>query len=159
LLLGGLEDPQRLIVINNCYTEEQLHDTFMHPLCVPGGDATALAPDGPLAGTFFHGAYTWAAWYWRTMVRDSKVTLSPSEAVRRLTAAPAARLGLTDRGMLREGMRADIVVFSSERFSERGSKFDPNHLAEGVNHVIVNGVPTLRDGELTGRRAGMVLRR
>jgi hypothetical protein len=92
------------------------------------------------------------------MVSEERL-LSPAEAVHRLTGRPAERLGLSDRGVLREGARADLVLFDAGRFADRGTTFEPNLLAEGVRHVIVNGVQTLRDGELTGDRAGMVLRR
>jgi N-acyl-D-amino-acid deacylase len=72
---------------------------------------------------------------------------------------PAERIGLSDRGVLREGARADVAVFDPGAFAERGTVFEPNLLADGMRHVLVNGAPTLRDGELTGERAGMVLRR
>jgi N-acyl-D-amino-acid deacylase len=125
---------------------------------VPGSDATTLAPDGSLAHSFFHGAYTWASWFWRFMVRDEEL-LTRADAVHRLTGQPAERIGLSDRGVLREGARADVVVFDPGRFSERGTVFEPNLLADGMEHVIVNGVHTLRNGGLTGNRGGMVLRR
>jgi N-acyl-D-amino-acid deacylase len=124
---------------------------------MPGSDATTLAPDGPLKASTFHGAYTWAAWFYRFMVRQEGL-LTPAEAVRRLTAVPAERLGLSDRGLLRPGAAADVVVFD-DALSERGTTFEPNQLASGVSHVVVNGVVTLRDGALTGERAGRVLRR
>jgi N-acyl-D-amino-acid deacylase len=158
LLSGALDAPHKLMVIIHAYTEEEQREAFAHPLCVPGSDATTLAPDGPLADTWFHGAYTWASWFYRFMVRDEGL-LSPAEAVHKLSAQPAARLGLSDRGVLRPGARADITVFDPERFAERGTTFQPNQLADGVRHVLVNGVHTLREGELTGERAGAVLRR
>jgi N-acyl-D-amino-acid deacylase len=158
-LLGpAVEEPHRLMVIINAYTEEEQRESFAHPLCVPGSDATTLAPDGPLAEHFFHGAYTWASWFYRFMVREQGL-LSPAEAVHRLSGQPAARLGLSDRGVLRAGARADVAVFDPERFAERGTTFEPNQLAEGMVHVIVNGVHTFRDGRLTGQRGGQVLRR
>jgi len=158
LLLAGTGELHRLMVIIHAYSEEQQREAFAHPLCVPGSDATTLAPDGPLAASFFHGAYTWAAWFWRFMVEQERL-LSPAEAVHRLTGQPAERIGLTDRGVLREGARADVVVFDPAAFAECGTTYEPNLLAEGMRHVIVNGVPSLRDGQLTGDRAGMVLRR
>jgi N-acyl-D-amino-acid deacylase len=158
LLLGGLDAPHRLMVIIHAYTEDEQREAFAHPLCVPGSDATTLAPDGPLGDTWFHGAYTWASWFYRFMVRDEGL-LSPAEAVHKLSAQPAARLGLSDRGLLRPGARADVTVFDPERFAERGTTFEPNQLAEGVRHVLVNGVHTLRDGKVTGERGGMVVRR
>ena len=65
---------------------------------------------GRSAGKVFHGAYTWAAWYLRFCVRDERV-LSLPEAIHRLTGAPAARLGLSDRGVVRAGAHADLAVF------------------------------------------------
>jgi N-acyl-D-aspartate/D-glutamate deacylase len=125
---------------------------------VPGSDATTLAPDGPLAGSSFHGAYTWAAWFWRFTVREERL-LDAAAAIHRLTGAPAARIGLTDRGVLRPGARADVVVLDPDAFEEHGTIFEPNRVATGVRDVLVNGVPALRDGRLTGARAGEVLRR
>jgi N-acyl-D-amino-acid deacylase len=146
------------MVIIHAYTEDEQREAFAHPLCVPGSDATTLAPDGALVESFFHGAYTWASWFWRFMVQEEQL-LSPAEAVHRLTGAPAERLGLTDRGVLRPGARADVVVFDASRFRDRGTLFEPNQLADGVVHVLVNGVKTLIDGRLTGERGGSVLRR
>jgi N-acyl-D-amino-acid deacylase len=146
------------MVIIHAYSEDQQREAFAHRLCVPGSDATTLAPDGRLAESFFHGAYTWASWFWRFMVNEEKL-LTAAEAVHRLTGQPAERIGLTDRGVLREGARADVVAFDPAAFRERGTVFEPNLLADGMRHVIVNGVPTLRDGGLTGDRAGMVLRK
>jgi N-acyl-D-amino-acid deacylase len=157
LLADALPDPARLMVISHCHTEVQQREAFAHPLCVPGSDATTLAPDGPLAGSTFHGAYTWAAWYLRFTRKERLLSLA--EAVRRLTAAPAQRLGLRDRGVLRRGAAADVVVFDADAVTERGTTFEPNQVATGVRDVLVNGVFTLRDGALTGFRAGSVLRR
>jgi N-acyl-D-amino-acid deacylase len=158
LLLEGIDQLHRLYVIIPCHSERQQRETFEHALCMPASDATALALDGPLAGEVFHGAFTWAAWYYRFMVRDHAL-LTPAEAVFRLTGMPARRLGLTDRGVLSVGGRGDIAVFDPDRFGERGTVEQPNQLAVGMTHVLVNGVLTLREGSPTGERAGQVLRR
>ena len=158
LLLAGVDELHRLMVIINAYSEGQQCEAFAHRLCMLGSDATTLAPNGKLAESFFHGAYTWASWFWRFVVRDERL-LSPEDAVFRLTGQPAERIGLSDRGVLREGARADIAVFDPGVFRERGTVYEPNVLAEGMRHVLVNGTPALRDGELTGERSGMVLRR
>jgi N-acyl-D-amino-acid deacylase len=158
LLLGAADDPGSLMVIIHAYTAEQQREAFAHPLCVPGSDATTMAPDGPLAGQVFHGAYTWAAWYLRFCVQQEQV-LSLPEAVRRLTSQPAERIGIPDRGVLRAGAHADVAIFDPLAFREEGTTFDPSRLATGMDTVIVNGVVTLRGGTLTGARNGTVLRR
>ena len=158
LLLAEIDDLHSLMILAFTYREEDIRIAFEHPSCMVGSDATALATDGPLAGTSFHGAYTWASWFYRHFVRDKK-TLSPQEAIRRITSLPASRLGLTDRGILRKGAWADIAVFDSETFADQGTTFEPNQTAAGMHHVIVNGKIALKDGELTGERSGQVLRR
>ena len=158
LLLGAADDPGQLMVIIHAYTEEQQREAFAHPLCVPGSDATTMAPTGLLAGKIFHGAYTWAAWYLRFCVQQEKV-LSLPEAIHRLTLQPAERIGLSNRGVLRAGAHADVVVFDPAAFTDEGTTFDPSRLATGMDTVIVNGAVTLSGGELTGTRNGQVLRR
>ena len=158
LLLAEVDDIHRLMVMALTYLLEENHLAFEHPSCMVGSDATALATDGPLKDQSFHGAYTWASWYYRHFVRDTG-TLRPEEAIRRLTSLPASRLGLKNRGTIKKGVCADLAVFDPEIFSERGTTYDPNQTAAGMVHVIVNGVVTVRDGQLTGDRGGQVLRR
>jgi N-acyl-D-amino-acid deacylase len=148
----------RAMVIINAYTPDQQALMFAHPLCMPGSDATTLAPDGPLASSVFHGAYTWASWYFHFMVHERKLLTAP-QAVERLTGFPARTLGLKDRGRIAEGYCADLAVFEDEGFQAKGTTFEPNQLARGMRHVVVNGVPTLKDGSFTGSRGGQVLRR
>ncbi|MBM3533033.1 MAG: amidohydrolase family protein [Alphaproteobacteria bacterium] len=158
IIEATLDLPRSPMVILLTYTEDQQQAVFRHPLCMPASDATTLAPDGPLAGAVFHGAYTWASWFWRFMVRQTKA-LSPEDAVHRMTGLPAAVLDIADRGVLKQGARADIAVFHPDTFGETATTFEPNLLATGMRHVIVNGVLTLNEGRLTGRRGGEVLRR
>ena len=80
-------------------------------------------------------------------------------AMYKLSAAPAARIGLADRGVLAPGPAADIVVFDPANYRETGTLEDPNHLAEGVHHVVVNGGVSIESGSFTNHRSGQVLRR
>ena len=64
LLLAGVDELHKLMVIIHAYSEDQQREAFAHRLCVPGSDATTLAPNGKLAESFFHGAYTWASWFY-----------------------------------------------------------------------------------------------
>lgn len=158
VLLAALDAPKRPMVLIRAYSPDQQAQVFAHPDCMPGSDATTMAPDGPLAQAVFHGAYTWAAWYFRFMVKERKL-FTAEEAVHRLTGLPASVLGLADRGAIRIGARADIAVFDPAAFTERATTFEPNRPATGMRHVVVNGRVSLADGELTGERSGEVIRR
>lgn len=158
ILLAHAENINGLMIIALAYDENDIRAAFQHGLCMVGSDATALATDGLLAGTSFHGAFTWAGWYYRHFVRETK-TLAPQEAIRRLTSLPASRLGLTDRGVIQQGAWADLAIFDPEAFAERGTTFEPNQVAQGMQHVLVNGVLAVRDGALTEKRTGRVLRK
>ena len=90
-------------------------------------------------------------------VRDEHL-FTLEEAVRKSTSQAADRANLQDRGVLRPGMKADIVVFDPNAIRDVATYEDPHHFSEGVLHVIVNGVPVLRDGALTPALPGRVLR-
>jgi len=158
ILLEAGEDAPNILMTGLVHKEEELEQTFIHSSCMPESDATALAVDGPLARQSFLGAYTWATYYLRRFVRERAV-LSLAEGVHRLTQLPAQRLGLTDRGIVREGAWADLVVFDPTTIAERGTLRSPNQYATGVQHVLVNGRVALQDGAFTTERAGAVLRR
>ncbi len=113
-----------------------------------GSDASAGHPRG--AGTFprLLGHYA----------RDEGV-LSLEEAVRKITSLPADFHGIEDRGRLAAGMRADIAIFDPATIIDRSDWDHPQRFSEGVVHVLVNGVPVLRDGEMTGAAPGEVVRR
>jgi len=81
------------------------------------------------------------------------------EAIRKMTSAPAARLGLGDRGLLRPGMKADLVVFDPETIIDTSTYDDPRQYPKGIEHVFVNGRHSVRDGRLHHANAGRVLRR
>ena len=90
-------------------------------------------------------------------VREEGV-LTLEEAVRKVTSLPADFHGITDRGRLAPGMRADIAIFDPATIIDRSDWDHPQRFAEGVIHVLVNGVPVLRDGEMTGKAPGEVIK-
>jgi N-acyl-D-amino-acid deacylase len=90
-------------------------------------------------------------------VREEGV-ITLEEAVRKASSAVAARVGIRDRGLLREGMHADIVVFDPATISDRATYEEPHQLSVGVDHVYVNGQAVVRDGEHTGAMPGRALR-
>jgi N-acyl-D-amino-acid deacylase len=79
------------------------------------------------------------------------------EGVRRMSSLPAQRLKLWDRGILRPGMKADIVIFDAATIADKATFENPHQYSAGVRDVIVNGKPALRDGEVTADRPGRVL--
>ncbi len=89
-------------------------------------------------------------------VREKKM-LTLEDAVRKMTSFPAQRVGLTNRGLLRPGMKADVVVFDADRVADRATYEKPHQYAVGINTVIVNGVPVFENGAMNGARPGVVL--
>jgi N-acyl-D-aspartate/D-glutamate deacylase len=83
-----------------------------------------------------------------------KGLLSLEEAIRKITSFPADFLGLSDRGRLQEGAVADVVVFDPDRIAARSTWDHPQRFAKGVRHVLVNGIETISDGQLTGKAPG-----
>jgi N-acyl-D-aspartate/D-glutamate deacylase len=81
------------------------------------------------------------------------------EAIRKMTSAPAARLALSDRGLIREGMKADLVIFDPKRVIDRSTFKEPLLLSEGIERVFVNGEPVFESGKTTGRLPGVVIRK
>jgi N-acyl-D-aspartate/D-glutamate deacylase len=90
-------------------------------------------------------------------VRDERV-LTLEDAVQKMTSLPASQLGLDDRGVVREGALADLVVFDPETVLDRATFEAPHAYPIGIEHVVVNGVVTVDSGEHTGRRAGRPVR-
>ena len=91
-------------------------------------------------------------------VRDRGI-LSLETAIAKLTSVPAERLGLRDRGVVREGAVADLVVFDPATVADEATYTEPARYPIGIDHVIVNGRPAIVDGAETGERAGRLLRR
>ena len=83
--------------------------------------------------------------------------LTLEEAIRRMTSLSAEQIGQHERGRIEEGMYADITVFDPEIIQDRATFTDPHQYAFGIHHVVVNGVPVIRDGALTGAKPGRVL--
>jgi N-acyl-D-amino-acid deacylase len=80
------------------------------------------------------------------------------DAIRRMTGFPATRFGLDDRGLLRRGMAADLVIFDPRTVRDQATFEEPRLPPVGIEHVFVNGVPVVDQGRLTSRRPGCLLR-
>jgi dihydroorotase/N-acyl-D-amino-acid deacylase len=143
--------------IFHAISEDDLVRIMQHPATMIASDASPGIPtfgmDVPhprAYGTFARvlGVY----------VREKGV-LTLEEAVRKMSSFPAQRMGIEDRGILRPGLKADVVVFNPATITDRATFEKPHQYAEGVWAVIVNGQLTLSGGQMTGERAGRVLRR
>ncbi|HYP29030.1 MAG TPA: D-aminoacylase [Blastocatellia bacterium] len=116
-----------------------------------------VSSDGGIGGRHPRSAGTFPRVLGR-FVRERR-WLAMEEAVRRMTSAPAARLGLKDRGLIREGMKADLVIFDPKRVIDRSTFKEPHLLSTGIERVFVNGEAVWEDGKATGRFPGLALRR
>jgi dihydroorotase/N-acyl-D-amino-acid deacylase len=143
--------------VYHAISEDDLVRIMKHPATMIASDA---APGIPTFGKDVPHprAYGTFARVLGLYVREKKV-LTLEEAVRKMSSFPARRMGLADRGIIRPGMKADVVVFDPNTIIDKATFEKPHQYAEGVSAVVVNGVVTLTDGAITGGRAGKVLRR
>ena len=121
-------------------------------------DSEGTAPDGILGQEHPHPrAYGTFPRILRKYVREEK-RLTLEDAIRKFTSLPAQRMRISDRGVLKAGMWADIVVFDPDSVRDLATFEKPNQLSEGMRWVLVNGVPVIADGKATGALPGKVLR-
>jgi N-acyl-D-amino-acid deacylase len=143
--------------VNFMASEDNLALQLKQPWIKIGTDADGWDPDsahGIMVHPRTYGNYPRILGHF---VRDLHV-IPLEDAVRKMTSAVADRLSIQDRGLLREGMYADVVVFDPATVADRATFEKPHQLSVGVLHVLVNGVEVVRDGKHTGAKPGMVLR-
>ena len=123
---------------------------------------TMIASDGEVAvmgrGVIHPRSYGTFARVLGVYVREKKV-LTLEDAVRKMSGLPATRLNLSDRGLLRIGMKADVAIFDPNTIVDKATFENPHQYAVGVDWVLVNGTPILAEGKITGARPGRILRR
>jgi N-acyl-D-amino-acid deacylase len=131
---------------------------LQQPWVAIDNDSSGTSPDGILGQEHPHPrAYGTFPRILRKYVRDEKV-LSLPDAIRKFSALPAQRMRLTDRGVLKSGMWADIVIFDPATVHDLATFDNPNQLSEGMEYVLVNGVPVIDQSKMTGALPGKVLR-
>ena len=140
---GGAE------IIGHSMREDDVHTFYAQPWVMVSSDGGIGMRHPRATGTFpkVLGEF----------VRE-KHWLTLEEAVRRMTSLPAARLKLRDRGQIRKGMKADLVLLDAARVRDRSTFQQPELLSEGIEKVWVNGVLVWEGGKATGARPGSVLR-
>jgi N-acyl-D-amino-acid deacylase len=121
-------------------------------------DSQGTSPDGPLGKEHPHPrAYGTFPRILRKYVREDHV-LTLEDAIRKFTSLPAQRMRLTDRGVLKLGMWADVVIFDPAAIRDLATFEQPNQLSQGMEYVLVNGVPVIAEGKMTNALPGRVLR-
>jgi N-acyl-D-amino-acid deacylase len=132
--------------------ETSLPDFMAHPLYMVGSDAVMI---GDFPSPMAYGCYPM---FLSMMVRqDGRMRLE--DAIRKMTSGPAQRLGIHDRGILRDGLYADLVVFDADVIKPNVSRRNPKALSDGVDYVIVNGTLVIDQGRHTGALPGRALRK
>jgi len=152
-----LAEEAQVQIVSFGLSEEDVRRVMRSPYGMVGSDGSAIAPHGILGEGKPHprsyGTFPRVIGHY---VREG--VLSLQEAVRKMTSAPALHLGLKDRGLLREGYKADITVFDPEKVKDEATFIDPHQFASGIPYVIVNGVVVIDESEHTGKLPGVVLR-
>jgi dihydroorotase/N-acyl-D-amino-acid deacylase len=151
-----LADRRRVETIYFLMSEDNVKLQLQQPWMKFGTDAGGYDPDSARGLTHprAYGNYTRILGKY---VRDERV-LPLEEAIRKMSSAVATRLSIQDRGVLREGMLADVVVFDPATVADRATFESPHQLSVGVQHVFVNGQAVVRDGRHTGALPGRALR-
>jgi N-acyl-D-amino-acid deacylase len=134
-------------------SEENMWRILREPYVMLGSDGSLRSPTGPLSHDHPHPrAYGTFPRFIRASLDGQTVPLP--EAVHKMTGLPAEQFRLKDRGVLSKGKLADVVVFNADRIRETTTYAKPHQLAEGIDHLIVNGTLTMKDGKPTGLRGG-----
>jgi N-acyl-D-amino-acid deacylase len=147
---GGIE------VVIAAIGEDDIRRVMRNQSVAVASDGWTLSPEA--GGTPHPRSYGTFARVLGHYSRDERV-IPIEEAVRKMTSLPARRLGMTDRGWVRPGARADLVVFDSETVMDCATYEQPHRFCAGVHHVFVDGTEVIREGEDTGAVTGAVLRR
>ena len=147
-------------VLIECMTEPDVETIMAVPWIAVCTDAEARRPGHPIldAGRPHPRTYGSTARVLGRYVRERAI-LPLETAIARLTSVPAGRLGLCDRGVVREGAIADLVVFDPATVADRATIPEPARYPTGIDHVVVNGLVAILDGAETGERPGRLLRR
>jgi len=139
-------------------SEEDVRETLKLPWVSIGSDGSAVRPDGILGRGKPHPR--WYGAFPRVLgkyVREEEVLTLP-EAVRKMTSMNAEKVGIIDRGLLKEGLKADITIFNPETVKDEATFENPHQYPTGIPYVIVNGRVVIDQGEHTGAKPGEVIR-
>ena len=144
--------------VGHAMLEENVVRALRHPLAMVSSDGYAMAPRGKALQKRPHPrSYGTFARVLHKYVREDGV-LTLAGAIHKMSGMPAAQMRLSDRGRIARGCKADLVLFDAARVREEASFDEPQRLASGFTHVIVNGIGVIMDARATGARPGRALR-
>jgi len=153
-----IEDGARTSVTVFAMSEPDIALAAVQPWVSFCNDSEGTSPEGLLGKEFPHPrAYGTFPRVLRKYVREER-RMRLEEAIRKFTSLPASRLRLNDRGVLKAGLWADIVVFDPDQITDKATFSAPKQLSVGMQWVLVNGVPVIADGVSTNALPGRVLR-
>jgi len=140
-------------------SEKDLTTILQDPTGMIGSDGCSVSPDGPMSSVPVHPRFygTFPRILAR-YVREKKV-ISLEQAIRKMTGLPAEKLGLKNRGLIKKGMAADVVLFDPEKVADKATFDNPHQYPEGIAHVFVNGEAVIQNYEHTGKLPGRRLLR
>jgi N-acyl-D-amino-acid deacylase len=152
-----IEERGDVSIIGFGMSEENTELVLKHPLVMLCSDGSALAPYGPLDRGVPHPRnYGSFPRFLSTYVREKKLLSLPT-AIKKMTSLPAAKMRLKDRGSIKKGNFADLVIFDPETISDKATYTEPKQYPKGIDYVIVNGRIVIDHGEHTGELPGKVL--
>ena len=139
-------------------SEENLREALKHPAVSIGSDSHIRSiKEAPAAGITHPRTFGTFVRVLGHYARDEKV-LTLEEAVYKMTGLPARKLRLSDRGLVKTGSKADLVVFDPETVADCATYTDPYHYPTGISHVLCNGREVISEGKHTGARPGQIIR-
>jgi len=154
-----LDEEGNVGIVGHGMSESNVEMVLSHPLVMVGSDGSSVAPTGKAAETKPHPRYYGTcARVLAHYCRERGVFDLPT-AVKKMTSMPADQVGISDRGRVARGKKADLVVFSAERIQDEATFADPHRFASGIKYVLVNGEVAVDLGQPTGGRPGRVLRK
>lgn len=159
-LLRLLEEERGSVgYIGHGMSPENVELVLSHPLVMIGSDGSSMAPVGEAARSRPHprsyGTFPRVLGHY---CRERRI-FDLATAVKKMTSMPARQMGISDRGRIARGMKADLVLFHADTVKDEATFQDPHRFPTGIHHVLVNGTLAVQDGKHTGARPGSVLRK
>jgi len=153
------EDLFKVVVLEWIYSEEDTLTTFLWPYTMIGADGVNSSKESRIESISLHPR-SWGTFpkVINKYQKEGK-QIELESVINKMTGLASTTLGLADRGFIKEGMKADVVVFDLDQFTDKATYTEPRQYAEGVEYLLINGGLAIERGKSTGKRLAKVLRR